>query len=326
MNKQKLKGILQSFKNKRILVVGDMMLDHYIWGSVERVSPEAPVPVVNASSEEYRLGGAANVVYNIKELGAEPFVVGICGNDKHGKIMKCLFEEKGISSLGLVENDRLTTVKSRIIAHNQQMLRVDYENRADIADSTEKLVIEKLEELVPCVDAVLIEDYNKGLLTVKVIETIINLANKYNKIVTVDPKFKNFFAYKNCTVFKPNLSELEKNMGVKIENEEHFFAISQKLKQQVKAKHLIVTRGEKGLVVFNNENHIQIPTYAKEVFDVSGAGDTVISTLTLSLACGIDIEKSAEIANHAAGRVCAKVGIHPASVDDIMDSYIFHNE
>ncbi len=325
---KKLEDNLVKLKDKKILVVGDLMIDHYLWGKVDRISPEAPVPVLDVKKQESRLGGAANVVNNIFSLGGKPFILGVIGDDSYGQEMRKLLREKNISDEYLiVDASRMTTVKSRIIAHNQQIVRVDYENSQNISAEIEQHLIKIAEELIPKVDAVLIEDYNKGMLTENVIRNIIRISNEHQKVITVDPKFKNFFAYKNCTVFKPNYLELQKNLGINIETEEEFQQAALDLLQRVNPEYLIVTRGENGLVIFfKNQEMFSIPTFALEVFDGCGAGDAVISTLTLCLSAGLDIKTSAEIANHAAGVVCGKVGVVPVTANEIVESFKKFNE
>lgn len=316
----KLKNIVSDFKGKKIVVVGDLMLDHYLWGNVNRISPEAPVPIVDIHNEEYRLGGAANVVNNIVSLKGKPLVIGIVGNDKHGETLINLLKDCNANTDYIVKDtNRNTTVKSRIFAAGQQIVRYDMENTLDISSEIEDKILHKIELALCNADAVIIEDYNKGLLTKKVIKQIIKKANSLKIPVTVDPKFKSFFYYEHCTVFKPNFIELQKNLNVEIHNDEDLIKAANEVFKKIKPEYLVITLGEKGLKIFDKEKQIvQIPTFAKEVFDVSGAGDTVISVLTLCLATGCDIKTSAIIANHAAGAVCGKKGIHPANFDDIV--------
>ena len=317
------KEILNSLKDKKILVIGDLMIDHYIWGDVSRISPEAPVPVVNVEREEHRLGGAANVVYNISCLGGIPYVIGLSGDDSNAEILISEFEKNSIQNLFIAkDSSRPTTIKTRLIANNQQVARIDYEDIDEISTNTEQKIIDHFDNVVSDIDAVLIEDYNKGLLTDTLIRHIVKRCNELNKIVTVDPKYKNFFSYQNCTVFKPNYLELKKNMNVIIESEEDFHETSFRLLDRINSEYLIVTRGSKGLSIFKKDcDVVNIPTFAKQVFDVSGAGDTVISTLTLCLAAGVPVRDAAIIANHAAGKVCGVVGIAPVYPQDIIDSF-----
>jgi D-glycero-beta-D-manno-heptose-7-phosphate kinase len=322
MDIKELKSILEMFKKRKILVIGDVMLDHYIYGSVERISPEAPVPVLEVNKEEYRLGGSGNVAENLMSLGATVKIVGLIGNDHAGKQLVRLFKKKGIDATGLLISEiRPTTLKTRIIAHQQQIVRIDKEDHSDISPELEKQVLDMVKSHLNQIDAIIIEDYNKGLLTKQLIENIILVGNDTKKLIAVDPKFKNFFAYRNCTVFKPNFPELQKNLGVLIETEEQFHQAVGVLENKINAKYLVITRGDKGLSVFSKENDmITIPTFAREIFDVSGAGDTVISTLTLGLASGCDLRIAATIANHAAGVVCGKMGTSVAYPQEIINS------
>jgi D-glycero-beta-D-manno-heptose-7-phosphate kinase len=323
MTLQIVQDIVKDFQRKKIIVVGDVMLDHYLWGKVERVSPEAPVPVVDMYNEEYRLGGAANVVYNLKALGAEPFLIGLTGDDGNRQRIKQILDDCAInSSYLLADEGRPTTIKSRIIAQNQQMVRIDYESKKDIDKHKEDQVIRLFVDLAENADGVIFEDYNKGILTKRVISKLIEKAQQKKLIITVDPKFKNFFNYTGCTIFKPNLSELQKNTGKPIETDTDLNSAAEILLKKLKPKYLVITRGEKGLAVFDDSSHrTDIPTFAQQVFDVSGAGDTAISVLTLALCSGAEINSAAVIANHAAGAVCGKIGIQPVYPEEIFSSF-----
>lgn len=328
MQTVKIENVIRQLKHKKILVVGDLMIDHYIWGKVERISPEAPVPVVEVKKQEHRLGGAANVVNNLKSLGAEPFLIGVAGRDDNTSKLRNLIAQLGVSYDGIIETvSRPTTVKTRIIAHNQQVVRIDNEDSAQIDSVTENRIITKIETWLDTADAVIIEDYNKGMLTEKIIKYLVHESNKKGKIITVDPKFRNFFSYTDCTVFKPNLNELQKNLGIEITGDKDFEKASEKIMSLINPKYLVITMGDKGLAVFSQQNEFDggkrynIPTFAQEVYDVSGAGDTIISVLTLCLAAGLDIVNAAIVANHAAGAVCGKIGINPVNEEDIIRSY-----
>jgi len=242
--------VLKGFVSKNILVLGDIMLDHYIWGRVERISPEAPVPVLDVQKEELRLGGAANVALNLRALGAQVYLCGVIGMDEAGSKIKELLAENKIKSSALIEDKkRTTTRKTRIGAVNQQIVRIDHEVRQEISTSLEAKLIKELTRLIPQIDAIIIEDYNKGLLTKNVIESTIELALKHKKLITVDPKQKNFFLYKQVDVFKPNYSEMQKNLGLIFETEAEFDKQAKLLKQKMKCKNLVIKRGEKGLVI-----------------------------------------------------------------------------
>ena len=326
INLDDLNKILNDFKDKKIVVIGDLMIDHYLWGAVDRISPEAPVPVVDITNEEYRLGGAANVVHNVLSLNAVPIVIGLVGDDTNADVLIDLFKDNNINTDFIYkDNSRPTTVKSRIFASGQQMLRFDQEKRHEISENTERIIKKNIDLALENADALILEDYNKGLLSPNIIRYAIDKANNIGIPVLVDPKFQNFFEYKNCTVFKPNFNELKKNLNIEIHSDSELEKAAYSLLEILNPEYLIITLGEKGLVAFDNQkNVLKIPTFAKEVFDVSGAGDTVISVLTLCLAIGLDIKTSSIIANHAAGAVCGKRGINPVCIDDIILSFKFN--
>lgn len=316
-----LEYLFELFPQKRIAVIGDLMLDHYIWGSVDRISAEAPIPVVDVQKEEFRLGGAANVIHNLTSLGAKTDAYGVTGNDVYADKLNKLLNDINSNNFLFKDPDRPTTLKSRIVAAHQQIVRCDFEKRHFIDKNIEDSIINTLNDNIANYSAIILEDYNKGLLSENLIKQIIQLARINNIPITVDPKYKNFFEYKDVTVFKPNFLELQKNLGFEILNDTELHHAAELVFERINPMYLIVTRGEKGLLIFDKNLQItHIPTFAREVFDVSGAGDTVISTLTLCLACGCDIIESATIANHAAGSVCSKMGITPATLKDIKKS------
>ncbi len=316
-----LEYLFELFPQKRIAVIGDLMLDHYIWGSVDRISAEAPIPVVDVQKEEFRLGGAANVIHNLTSLGAKTDAYGVTGNDVYADKLNKLLNDINSNNFLFKDPDRPTTLKSRIVAAHQQIVRCDFEKRHFIDKNIEDSIINTLNDNIANYSAIILEDYNKGLLSENLIKQIIQLARINNIPITVDPKYKNFFEYKDVTVFKPNFLELQKNLGFEILNDSELHHAAELVFERINPMYLIVTRGEKGLLIFDKNLQItHIPTFAREVFDVSGAGDTVISTLTLCLACGCDIIESATIANHAAGSVCSKMGITPATLKDIKKS------
>jgi len=317
--KMEIKKLFEKFKNQKIAVIGDLMLDHYLWGYVERISPEAPVPVVDIKREEYRLGGAANVISNITSLEAKADAFGICGQDKYAEILENLLDQIYVNKKFVIADySRPTTLKSRIMAGHQQVARCDFEKRHYLSEELENKILEKLNENIHTYSAIILEDYNKGLMTERIISETIKLAHKHNIPITVDPKFINFFSYKEVDVFKPNLNELQKNLGIEIHTQEELIEAAKVIFDRINPKYLVVTRGEKGLIIYNRKlEETIIPTFAREVFDVSGAGDTMISVLTLCLACKCDIKEAAIIANHASGAVCGKIGISPVTQKDI---------
>jgi D-glycero-beta-D-manno-heptose-7-phosphate kinase len=319
VSEKKLNTLKKKFVGKRIAVVGDLMLDSYFWGSVSRISPEAPVPVIEIDDELYRFGGAMNVAYNILTLGGIPFPIGIIGNDHDGKILKGLLKEKKITDKGIViDKKRPTTAKTRVIASNQHVVRIDREKKDPISSETEKKILDLVKKEMKNLDAIILQDYNKGVMTERLIKEIIKMAESAKKIVTVDPKFNNFFTYQNVTVFKPNRKETEDAFGIRIRSNENITAAGQKLLEQLRCKYALLTLGEDGIALFEKGNtERRIPTKARVVADVSGAGDTVISTLTMALTAGADIYDAAYLANYAGGLVCQEVGIVPIELNKL---------
>ncbi len=309
----RIKQLFHSARSKRIAVIGDVMIDRYVWGRVSRISPEAPVPVVEVDSETSRLGGAANVANNITSLGASAFLVGVVGNDRSGEeLRQFLINDKNSSDGIVTDASRPTTVKTRVIAHDQHVVRIDSEDKKDVNEEIQQKIFSALEKNIDGLDGIIIEDYNKGVVVKDLLVNIIALAKKKNKIVTVDPKFNNFFEYKNVTVFKPNKKETEEALGKKLKTEDDVVAAGKILLEKLNAENILLTRSEKGMSLFQkNGSMTTIPTMARHVADVSGAGDTVIATLTLLLAAGATIQEASEIANTAGGIVCGEVGIVP---------------
>jgi len=319
---KKLDVLQKNFKGKKIAVIGDMMLDCYFWGEVKRISPEAPVPVVEIENEFFRFGGAANVALNILKLGGIPVPIGVIGSDNDGSLFNSLITATKISPEGIIKDEsRPTTAKTRVIAHNQHVVRIDKESKQYINKEIQKKLFNFIEKKIDELDGIILEDYNKGVLAPDLIPKIINLANKHNKLVTVDPKFNNFFSYKNVTVFKPNRKEAEDVLGMKIRNDGDISEAGEKILEKVNAKNVLLTLGEEGIAVFEkNKKEKRMPTKARRVADVSGAGDTVISTLTMALAAGADIMEASYLANFAGGIVCEEVGIVPIELDKLFDA------
>ncbi len=311
ITQQRIDELLSNVRTKRIAVIGDVMIDRYIWGNVNRISPEAPVPIVEVESESSRLGGAANVANNIVSLGASALLLGIVGDDFSGKEFRSILEQQNASAEGIISDSlRPTTVKTRVIAHHQHVVRIDREEKNDIGPEVQQKILSVLEKNIDSLDGIIIEDYNKGVVVKELIHAIIELANRKKKIITVDPKFNNFFEYKNVTVFKPNKKETEEVFGKKIKNQTDVLAAGKTLIEKLNADNVLLTRSEKGMSLFEkNGNVTHIPTNARNVADVSGAGDTVIATLTVMLAAGATISEAALLANYAGGIVCGEVGI-----------------
>jgi len=316
---QRLKELFTNFQGKKIAVVGDLMLDRYIWGSVSRVSPEAPVPVVEVETEQARLGGAANVAKNIHSLGAVPLLVGVIGDDSSGKQLHQIIRENNFSDEGiLIDRSRPTTVKTRIIAHNQHVVRIDRESRTEISSSIQDNLLEVLRRHIGSIDGIILEDYNKGVMVQRLIKNIVTLARNENKIITVDPKFNNFFEYSNVTLFKPNRYETEEALGIRIKNDDDMTRAGTELLKRLNADNVLLTRGEHGMTLFENNGTIShVPTKARNVADVSGAGDTVIATITLALVGGANAKEAATLANLAGGVVVGYVGIVPIKKEEL---------
>ena len=327
ISNKRLNELKKGFDGKRIAVIGDMMLDGYFWGDVKRISPEAPVPVLEVEDEFFRFGGAANVAYNILTLGGIPVPVGVIGNDNYGNIFSSLLKEKNIEPSGIIiDNDRPTTTKTRVIANNQHVVRIDKESKAYISNKIESKISSYLENTIDKLDGIILQDYNKGILTPSLIYKIISLANKKNILVTVDPKFDNFFEYKNVTVFKPNRKETETVLGIRIKNDKDISSAGKNLLQKLNSKYVLLTLGEGGIAVFEKgDKERRMPTKAIKVADVSGAGDTVISTLTIGLAAGADIYEACFLANYAAGIVCGEVGIVPIEKEKLFEIVLKEN-
>jgi rfaE bifunctional protein kinase chain/domain len=319
---KRLSTLKSHFKGLKIAIVGDMMLDCYFWGEVKRISPEAPVPVVEVGNEFYRFGGAANVALNILKLGGIPFPVGVIGYDNYGTIFKSLVTEAGISEEGvIIDEERPTTAKTRVIADSQHVERIDKESKDYLSKKNQSKVIEYIEKNIKNFDGIILQDYNKGVLTTSLIERIIQLANRNKVLITVDPKFNNFFHYKNVTVFKPNRKEAEDVLGIKIRTEEDIETAGKRILEKINAKYVLLTLGEDGIAVFEKGKGPQkMETKARKVADVSGAGDTVISTLTMALSAGADILEASYLANYAGGIVCGEVGIIPIELDKLFDT------
>ena len=324
LTKSRLQSLWGSFKKKKVLVLGELMLDRYLTGQVSRLSPEAPVPIVDIENEYSKLGGAANVGNNIMALGGIPFLVGIIGDDNSGLELKKIISEQHFTTKGiLIDRERPTTVKTRIIANNQHVVRTDREIKGEIGPEISKKIERIISQLISQVDAVIIEDYNKGLITKKIIHTTVSTAKKFNKLVAVDPKFDHFFDFSDVTVFKPNRREAEEALGLRIETKEQALQAANMLFDRLNCRCLMITLGEEGMAIFNHDREVQfIPTQARKVHDVSGAGDTVISSVTLSLVSGATFEEAATIANFAAGIVCAEVGIVPITAE-LLENGIF---
>lgn len=315
-----LKRILDNFKNIKIGVVGDLMLDDYIYGTVERISPEAPVPVVTVKEEKFVLGGAANVVNNLASLGAKTICFGVIGNDANGERLLGAFADKKIDVSGLIrDKERTTIVKRRIIGSNQQLLRIDWEDITPISTFLEYALLRNIESKIDELDAVILSDYDKGVLTPMVAKEIVRMCRDRGKIVTVDPKPKNAMNYYGATSMTPNRKEAKECLGM--ERATNMEEVGKELKEKLKLDNLLLTRSEEGISLFIEDKIVNIPTFAKEVYDVTGAGDTVISVFTLAAASGVSWHEAAKIANTAAGVVVGKMGTSTVTKDEILEFY-----
>lgn len=316
---ERTQQILQAAHDVRILVVGDVMLDVYLRGSALRISPEAPVPVVRVEEEWRALGGAANVAANIVALGARCELIGCTGRDRSGEDLRAELAASGIGTEGLVELARPTTVKTRIMARHQQVARYDHEQESDLDGEECDHIVSRLRALLDGADAVVLEDYNKGLLTRQVIQGVLSAAREAGCPVVVDPKSRHFFDYTGATVFKPNQPELAAALRDPVHADRPEWL--DEVRRQIGCEHLLVTLGEDGMALLTAEgDHVRIPTVARSVYDVSGAGDTVTAVLAVALASGATITEAAILANHAAGIEVGKAGVATVSPGELLGS------
>ncbi len=310
-------ALLDQFKNKKVLIVGDVMVDAYIIGKVDRVSPEAPVPVVNIEQKDMRLGGAANVAVNIQALNATPVLCSVIGHDQEGEELMALLAQQGMTTSAIVRsNTRKTTTKTRVISNKHQLLRLDHEQTHDVLEHENLALIEAFSHHIDDCDVVILEDYNKGVLTQNNIPILIDIALKANKPIAVDPKKNNFLLYKNVTLFKPNLKELKEglNSDLNLKEKANLQTLVQALHHSLENKMTMVTLSEDGVMVTDHTHFEFIPAHIRNIADVSGAGDTVISVAALCLASRIDMKTMAELSNLAGGLVCEESGVVPVNL------------
>lgn len=313
---------LEAFPRLRILVIGDVMLDEYIWGDVQRISPEAPVPVVEIRRRTFSPGGAANSAANIVSLGGQVELGGVIGEDDSGRHVRELLTSMNIEQQGLIEDaSRPTTTKTRIIAHNQQMVRVDAESRHDLSKPVYHQLLIQAEKSMSHCDACILSDYNKGVISSALAQSVIDFAKRYQKPVVVDPKGNNYLKYQDATVIKPNLLEAEQATQLNILTQEDLMQAGQKMQSVVGESALLITRGAEGMSLFQpGRPVVHIPAVARHVFDVTGAGDTVVSTLAMALAAGASLEEGAHLANRAAGIVVGKIGTATVDLEDLRNA------
>ena len=321
-NLARLKQIVSQFHRARVLVVGDLILDEFIWGNVSRISPEAPVPVVWVDSENFMPGGASNVANNIRSLGGEVHLAGVVGDDSRGETLLALLRKKGVHCEGIfADKHRPTTQKTRVIAHHQQVVRIDREELKPIPELVTKQILAYIRQRIETVDAVIIEDYGKGVIVPRLVQAIVQMAKKHGKIISVDPKETHFSYYRGVTTLTPNHHEASAAIGFKIKDDSTLEKAGRQMLRRLGCESVLITLGENGMAIFEDKKRmVRIPTVAQEVFDVSGAGDTVISALTLALASGASTIDAAHISNCAAGIVVGKVGVAVTTQQELIGS------
>lgn len=322
INEERVLDLMREFSKSNILVIGDLILDKFVWGDVSRISPEAPVPVVHVTNESSMPGGAANVACSINALGGNTAILGVIGDDSDGmmlkKQLKYFADIKGL----IIDDDRRTILKTRIVARHQQLVRVDREQIGEFSKKTVDKIMSYIKKNVDSFNAIIIEDYGKGVISPDLIKEVLSIARKKKIIVTVDPKEDHFSYYKGVTCLTPNQNEAEKAIGIKIVDEKSLFAAGKKFLHKFECSAVLITRGEHGMCLFEKgKNPVQIPTRAQEVFDVSGAGDTVIAAFTLAMASGATMQEAAHISNYAAGVVVGKVGVCSCSQNELIKKF-----
>ena len=320
ISRGRLVGLLDAARQQRIAIVGDAMLDVYLRGDVDRISPEAPVPVVRVSERKMALGGAANVAQNVAALGATSTLVAAVGADRGGTVLREMLNRIGADASGLVEVGRCTTTKTRVLARAQQVVRFDEEEDTDLRGDEVERLLAAAAAAIDRSDALVLEDYNKGVLIPQVIAESIRMARERGIPIVVDPKYRNFFAYRGATVFKPNRRELEAALGAAVDLD-HPEALPDTFRR-LGVDHLLLTLGEKGMALISSDGAIhRVPTTAREVYDVVGAGDTVTAFLAAMLAAGADAREAAVVANFAAGVEVAKLGAATVSRDEVLEAF-----
>jgi D-beta-D-heptose 7-phosphate kinase/D-beta-D-heptose 1-phosphate adenosyltransferase len=323
MTRKRLGELLDGFGKCRVAILGDMMLDRYVWGDVNRISPEAPVPVVEVSRETVRFGGAANVAENVASLGASAIVVGVVGRDENAHLLTSFLTERGVDISKVLDVDgRPTTTKTRIIAHSQQVVRADREDTRSLSADTESRLIELATEAIESADVLVISDYGKGVVSERTLAAVLERVHEAGKPVCVDPKESHFGSYTGVTAITPNQKETAGAVEFGIRGEEDLLRAGWELRKRLDAECVIITRGEEGMSLFMRDSeHIHLPTMAREVFDVTGAGDTVVGVLAVALAAGATMVEAAVVANHAAGMVIREIGTASVTTEEIARSF-----
>ncbi|MEE9614111.1 MAG: D-glycero-beta-D-manno-heptose-7-phosphate kinase [Thermodesulfobacteriota bacterium] len=321
LNIKRAGALVRRFKKARVLVIGDLIVDHFIWGKVGRISPEAPVPVVEVTDESILLGGSANVAGNINSLGGVCAVVGVVGGDGNGRRLVKKLKAGGMATGGVVVDPRRpTTIKTRVIAHSQQVVRFDRESKKTLGPAVTKKVLSHIKKAVRSTDVVLISDYSKGLVTKDLVGEVVGLSRRLKKPVVVDPKVEHFDYYSGVTAITPNNREASLASAIEIADGRSLKRAGKALMDRVDCEALLITRGEHGMSLFENGSETHIPTVAREVFDVSGAGDTVIGVFALALASGASFKEAAVLANFAAGVVVGKVGTATVGPSELLEA------
>lgn len=319
----RLREVLGRFASVRVSIFGDLMLDRYVWGDVNRISPEAPVPVVEVTRDSVRFGGAANVAENVASLGARASVVGLVGDDTAGRELIRLLDGRGVDTKRVViDSRRPTTTKTRIIAHNQQVVRADREDASEVADDVAARIGDALRDAIEDSDVLIVSDYGKGVVTGEILGAAIAQARGSGKITCVDPKESHFDSYVGVTAITPNQKEAGNAVGVRVTNDETLLRAGWELSRRLDTECVVITRGEQGMSLFIKGGElVHLPTVAREVYDVTGAGDTVVSALAIGLSAGAGVVEAAQIANHAAGIVIREIGTASVTPEEIERSF-----
>jgi D-glycero-beta-D-manno-heptose-7-phosphate kinase len=318
-----ISNLFEQFNNYKVLIIGDVMVDAYMWGHVSRISPEAPVPIVAVNKRENRLGGAANVALNVQAMGATPYLCSVIGNDENSKLLIDLLNKQKLSNAGIIKStNRVTTVKTRVIGNNHQMLRVDEEIETPISEKEKSKLLQVIQKIVlqKKIDVIVFEDYDKGCITAELIKDVVSFAKQKNIPTVVDPKKRNFMDYKGVTLFKPNLKELKEGLKqeINVDNIKSFADTTQKFLHTQKIDIGLITLSEKGMFLQNENKYWHIPAHQRDIADVSGAGDTVVSIASLCLASKTSPETLVKLSNLAGGLVCEKVGVVPVNKKQLL--------
>jgi D-beta-D-heptose 7-phosphate kinase/D-beta-D-heptose 1-phosphate adenosyltransferase len=324
LTQQRVKEILHTTTERRLVVLGDVMLDEFVWGEVTRISPEAPVPVVDIRRESVHLGGAANVLANLLALGANATVIGVTGDDGGGDRLRAALREsnrKQTDDFLVIDKSRPSTIKTRIIAHSQLVVRADREMRSPVEGEVEEKIVAKLKDALPGADALIVSDYDKGVVTRRILKEVLPLA--YERMpVLIDPKIRNFDSYRPATLVTPNHHEALRLTNLEENSDSSLFQAARAIRERLACDSVLITRGDRGMLLLEGgHDPVYVETAAREVYDVTGAGDTVIATLGVALASGATMLEAATLANHAAGIVVGKIGTATASSDELIASF-----